>query len=191
MCRNTLDIGEGDENVDAGASHVAVVVVDWEKRERWNMPLMVCPSGRADTRPLIDPAATSTPAASNPYDVLNAAPAGRAGATTAFLQYGNQDSCHGFGKWRNLTRSVAASGESVGLLVPISADEVVIDGAEASVVEHDPVIAAADRVSPPFIVDAPYILNLLDPVAAFALDQANRLPSVHQNRHQPGLVYGS
>ncbi len=155
------------------------------------MPLMACPSGRADTRPLIDPAATSSTAASNPYDALNAAPAGKAGATTAFLQYSNQDSCHGFGKWRNLTRSVAVGGESVGLLVPISADEVVVDGAEASVVEHDPVIVAADWVSPPFIVDTPDILNLLDPVAALALDQNNRLSSFHQDRHRPGLVYGS
>lgn len=134
----------------------------------------------------------SSPAASNTSIALNAGPAGMAGATTAFLQYSNQDSCHGFGKWRNLTRGIAGGGEeSVGLLVPISIDEVVVDGAEASIAKHNPVIAAADRVSPPFIVDAPHILNLPDPVAAFALDQDRRLSSFHQDHHRPGLIYGS
>src|SRR5690606_20183887 len=81
-----------------------------------------------------------------------------------------------------------ATGPSIPLLVPGVSDEVVVDGAEAAIVEDELVVAAADRVAPPLVVDAPGVSHLSHPVAPLSFDYDRRAALLGQDPGRARVV---
>ncbi len=82
---------------------------------------------------------------------------------------------------------------SVGLGMPGILDAVMVDGADISVLQRQPEVAAANRMPPPFVLDAPDVGHMGDLATAALLDQGHwesaLPPRLDANR--AGQVQGS
>lgn len=63
---------------------------------------------------------------------------------------------------------------SIGLLEPTIGDPVVKQGAHRPIAQDDLDVAPADGLPPPFVIDLPGILDVLDLAAAVSLVQGDR-----------------